>query len=90
MYEICFYFSLNSSFSEKMMFLRKLQLIYPSSPQHYNNCSARTSLVFFKKMLAPTPFKIEGRDYAFYMRDYKGQAVKLLPFYMKDVLFTEL
>ena len=38
----------------------------------------------------PAPFKKEGRDYAFYMRDYKGQPIKLLPFYVTDFLFTEL
>ena len=27
---------------------------------------------------------------AFYMRDYKGETIKLLPFYMTDFLFTEL
>ena len=36
-------------------------------------------------MLAPPSFK-EGRDYAFFMRDYKGEAIKLLPFYMTDFL----
>ena len=35
-------------------------------------------------------FKKEGTDYAFYMRDYKGQAIKLLPFYMAIFLFREL
>ena len=44
----------------------------------------------FKKFLDPPPFKKEGRDYAFYMRDYKGETIKLLPFYMTDFLFTEL
>ena len=84
MYEKCFYFLLNSSFSGKMVFLRKLKLIYPSTSQHYNNCSAPTFLILFKKFLDPPPFKKEGRDYAFYMRDYKGETIKLLPFYMKD------
>ena len=50
-----------------------------------------------KKKLTPPTFK-EGRDYAFYMRDYKGETIKLLhlrcnkgaPFYMTDFLFTEL
>ena len=32
-----FYFLLNSSFSGKMVFLRKLKLIYPCNFQHYNN-----------------------------------------------------
>ena len=89
MYEKCFDFLLNSSFSGKMVFMRKLKLIYPSTSQHYNNCSARTILVLFKKFLDPPPFKKQGRDYAFYMRDYKGET-KLLPFYMTDFLFTEL
>ena len=90
MYEKCFYFLLNSSFSGKMVFMRKLKLIYPSTSQHYNNCSAPTFLILFKKFLDPPPFKKEGRDYAFYMRDYKGETIKLLPFYMTDFLFTEL
>ena len=47
----CFYFLLNSSFSGKMVFLRKLKLIYPSTPQQYNNCSAPTFLILFKKFL---------------------------------------
>ena len=73
-----------------MVFMRKLKLIYPSTSQHYNNCSAPTFLILFKKILDPPPFKKEGRDYAFYMRDYKGETIKLLPFYMTDFLFTEL
>ena len=47
-------------------------------------------LNFIKKNLRLTPFKKEGRDYAFYMRDYKGETIKLLPFYMTDFLFTKL
>ena len=72
-----------------MVFLRKLKLISPSTSQHYNNCSVPTFLILFKKFLAPPPFKIE-EEYAFHMRDYKGETIKLLPFYMTDVLFTEL
>ena len=72
-----------------MVFLRKLNLIYLSNPQCYNY-SASTFLILFETFLHPTPFKKEGRDYAFYMRDYKGQTIKLLPFYMTDFLFTEL
>ena len=90
MYEKCFYFLLNSSFSGKMVFLRKLKLIYPSTPQHYNNCLVPTFLILFKKFLDPSPFKKEVRDYAFYMRNYKGETIKLLPFYMTDFSFTEL
>ena len=43
-----------------------------------------------KKFLASCPSKTEGRDYAFYMRDYKGQTVKPLAFYVTDFLFTGL
>ena len=64
-----------------MVFQRKLKLIYPSAP---------TFLTLFKKFLNPPPFKKEGRDHAFYMRDFKGETIKLLPFYMTDFLFTEL
>ena len=72
-----------------MVFLRKLKLIYPSIPQHYNNCSAQTFLALFKKLLAPPPFKKEGRAYAFYMRDNKE---KKQGYYhsITDFLFTEL
>ena len=47
-------------------------------------------LVLFKKLLDPPPYKKEGRDYAFYMRDCKAETIKLLIFYMTDFLFTEL
>ena len=90
MYEKCFYFLLDSSFSGKMVSLRKLKLIYHSTPQHYNNCSMTTFLILFKKFLDSPPFKKEGRDYSFYMRDYKGETITLLPFSMTDFLFTEL
>ena len=89
MYEKCFYFLLNSSFPGKMVFMRKLKLIYPSTSQHYSNCSAPTFLILFKTFSDPSPFKKEGRDYAFYMRHYKGET-KLLPSYMTDFLFAEL
>ena len=73
-----------------MVFLSKLKLISPTTPQHYNNCSALTFLTLFKTFLAPPIFKREGRGYAFYRRDYKGEKIKLLLFYMTDFLFTEL
>ena len=60
------------------------------TPKHYNNLSALTFLFLFKKCLASPPFKKEGRDYAFCMRDYKRETRKLFPFYMTDILFTEL
>ena len=47
-------------------------------------------LILFQNLLTPPPFKKEGRDYAFYMREYKVETIKLLPFYMTDFLFAEL
>ena len=73
-----------------MVFLIKLKPIYSSNPQHYNNCSAPTFLILFKKLLAKSPFKKEDRIYVFYMRDYKRETIKLLPFLMTNFLFTEL
>ena len=90
MYEKYLYLSSNSNLLGKMVFLRKLKLIYPSTPQNYNNCPVPTFLILFKNILAPNPFEKKGRDYAFYMRDYKGETMKLLLFYMTDFLFTEL
>ena len=90
MYEKYFSFLLNSSFSGKMVFLRKLKLTYPSTPKHYNNFLAPSFSISFKKILAPLPFKKVGRNYAFHMRDYKGETIKLLPLYMTDFLFIEL
>ena len=66
-----------------MVFLGKLKLIYPSNPKHYKNCSAPTFLILFKKCLASTPVKKEGRDYK--ERDNKGETIKLLPFCMTDL-----
>ena len=90
MYEKYFYLSSNSNLFGKMVFLTKLKLIYPSTLQNDNNCSVPTFLILFKNILAPNPFKKEGRDYAFYTRDYKRETMKLLSFYMTDFLFTEL
>ena len=62
------YFLLNSRFSIKMVFLRKLKSIYPSTYQDYNNCSAPTFLVLFRKFLVPSLFKKEGRNCILYQR----------------------
>ena len=54
-------------------------------PQHPTNITTIVHphfLVLFKTLLAPSPFKKEGMDYVFYMRDYKGQTIKLLASYM--------
>ena len=69
----------------------KIKAHFPQHPHHYNNYSAPTFLVLFKKYLILPPCKKEGRYYAFYMRDYKGETIKLFPFYMTVFfLFTEL
>ena len=47
-----------------------------STPKYYNNFSAAIFLILFKKILAPPPFKQEGGDYPFYLRDYKGETIK--------------
>ena len=73
-----------------MVFLRKLKLICPSIPKHCSNCLTPNFLILFEKFLAPPPFKKEDRDYAFYMRDYKEDAIKFLPFYKTDFLFREM
>ena len=49
------FYYINSSFYGKMVFLRKLKLIYPSSTQHYSNYSAPTFLILLKKIVSPTP-----------------------------------
>ena len=77
MYEKCFYFLLNPSFLGKMVFLRKLKLIPPAPPNIKTIVQSPSLLILFKKFLAPLPFKIEG-DYAFYMRDYKGETKKII------------
>ena len=89
MYEKCFYFLLKSSSSGKMVFLRKLKLIYPGTPSI--TTIIHTHLFnFIQKIFSPTPFKKEDRDYAFCMTDYQGETIRLLPFYTTDLLFTEL
>ena len=82
------FYYINSLISGKMVFLRKLKLIYPSNLQHYNNSSVPTFLILLKKFFSLALFK-EGRYCTFYMRENKG-GTKLLPFYMTDFLFTEL
>ena len=74
MYEKCFSFLLHSGFSGKNGVSGKFKA-------HFNSV---------QNFFSSTPIKKEGRDYAFHVRDYKGEAIKLLPFYMTGVLFTEL
>ena len=73
-----------------MALMRKLKLIYHSTAQHHNNFAALSFYNFIQNILDPPSFKTEGIDYAFYMRDYKRETIKLLPFYMTDFLFIEL
>ena len=52
-----------------MVLLRKAKPIYPSTSQDYNNCSAPPPfLILFKKLLAPFPFKKDGRNCILYER----------------------
>ena len=46
----------------------KIKAHLPQHPQHYNNCSAPTFLILFKKLLAPPSFKKEGRNCILYER----------------------
>ena len=64
----------------------------PQHTQHYKNCSPLPPpfYIYSKTLLAPSIFKKEGRDYAFYMRDDKRETTKLLPFYMTDFLLTAI
>ena len=78
----------------KFKFLRKngvSEKIKAHYPQHLSATIVQSPplLILFKKFLAAPPFKIVG-DYTFYMRGYKGETIKLLPFYTTDFLFTEL
>ena len=68
----------------------KIKTHLPQHPQHCNSFLASTFLILFKKISVPPPLKKEGRDYAFSMRDDKGEKIKLLPFHMTDFLLTEL
>ena len=81
---IKFKFLWKNGVSEKI----KAHLPQPSSPSTSAVFQPPNFKFYSKKLLAPPPFKKEGRDYAFYMRDYKGETIKLLPFYMTDFLFT--
>ena len=74
-----------------MVFLWKLKFINPITPSITSIVQLQPLFNFIqKKLLSPHPFKKDGRDYAFYMTDYQGEAIKLLPFYMTDFLSTEL
>ena len=79
------------NFFRKNGVLRKLKLIYPSNSPALQQLFSPHLFNFIKKKktLAPTQFKKEDRDYAFYMRDYK-RVTKDTDFYMTDFLFTEL
>ena len=53
------------------------------------NSSFSGKMVLQQLFSPPLPFEKEDRDYAFYMRDYKGET-PLSPFSMTKFLFTEL
>ena len=68
----------------------KIKAHLPQHPQALQQLFSPHLFNFIRTIFSPTPFKKEGRDYAFYMKDYKGEAIKLLPSCMTDFLFTEL
>ena len=70
----CFYFLLNSSFLGKKVFLRKS--IENHLPQHLEAVQQLFSPQLFN--FIQKTFKKESRDYAFYMRDYKGETMNLI------------
>ena len=78
----------------KFKYLRKNRVpekIKPHLPEHPPALQQLFSphlLNFIQKIFSSTPFKKEGRDYAFCM--IAKERIKLLPFYMTDFLFTEL
>ena len=68
---------------------RKIKAHLPQQPQALQQLFSPHVFNFIQKFFSPTQFKKEGRDYAFYMREYKVETIKLLPFYMTHFLFTE-
>ena len=68
----------------------KIKVHLPQHPPALQKLFSPHLFNFIQKIVSPIPFKNKGRDYAFYMRDCKGETIKVLPFYMRDFLFTEL
>ena len=62
-------------FSWKNVVSGKTKAYLPQHFKRYNHSLAPTFLILFKKILAPPSFKKEGRDYAFYMSDYKVETI---------------
>ena len=60
---------------------RKIKAHLPQQPQALQQLFSPHVFNFIQKFFSPTQFKKEGRDYAFYMREYKVEAIKLLAFY---------
>ena len=61
MYEKCFYFLLTPRFSGKMVFLRKLKLIYPSTPAALEQLFSPYLFNFIQKNVSPTPIQKRGQ-----------------------------
>ena len=72
-----------------MVFLRKLKPIYPITSEDYNNCSA-PPFKFYSKTGWPHPHFKKRAETAVYIRDYKGETIKLLPSCMTDFSFTKV
>ena len=85
-----FLFFIKFKFLKKNGVSEKIKAHLPQNPAAFQQFFRHTFLILLKIFFAPPPFKREDRDYAFYMSDYKGETVKLLPFYVTDFLFTGL
>ena len=84
-----FLFFIKFKFLWKNVFSEKIKAHLPQHPSALQQLFSPHLFNLFKKFLDPSPFKKEGKDYAFYMKDYKGETIKLLPLYTTDFLFTE-
>ena len=71
-----------------LLFIIKIQVSLEKLCFWENQSSFTPTSPNITTIVQSSPFK-EGRDYAFYMKDYKGETRKVLPFYMTDFLFTE-
>ena len=71
-----------------LLFIIQIQVSLEKSCFWENQSSFTPASPSITTIVQPSPFK-ESRDYVFYMKDYKGETSKVLPFYMTDFLFTE-
>ena len=76
-----------NSFGKCIMIAQCVISVFTPAPPSITKIAQSPPFEFYSKnFLAPPQFKKGGRDYVFYMRNYKGKTIKLLPFYMTDFL----